>query len=223
MTASTLLPVTASSRKKLKAAVERYEMQISLELDDWLAGRGLEDGAVSGARLGEVDDPFPEHEAYKGWLVIPYLDKDGEPLTMRFRRPDWYGSEDRAKYKSLPHDPARLYNIRAIHSAAGAEMHVTEGELDALILEQAGYPAVAIPGANNFKPHHARMLAGFTEIYLWPDGDKAGAELAATMSKYLRDSLIVLTLPNGEDVNSLYLKGGEAALESTVKEWGNGE
>lgn len=208
----------------MRAAVERYEMTISQELDAWLATeRGLADETVGGFRLGEVDDPFPEHEQYKGWMVIPYLDKDGDPLTIRFRRPDWYGSEDRAKYKTLPHDPARMFNIKAIHEATGSEIHVTEGEIDTMILAQAGYPAIAIPGANSFKPHHARMLAGFTEVYVWPDGDKAGAEFANTLSKYLRDSLIVLTLPKGGDVNSLYLEGGKAALESTVKEWGNGE
>lgn len=224
MTADSLLPVTKSARKKLKAAVQRYEMTISSELDDWLVSeRGLSDEQVAGARLGEVDDPFPEHEQYKGWMVIPYLDKDGEPLTVRFRRPDWYGSTDRAKYKTLSHDPARMFNIGAIHRATGSEIHVTEGEIDALILEQAGYPAVAIPGANSFKSHHARMLAGFSEVYVWPDGDKAGAEFASALGKFLRDSLIVLTLPNGEDVNSLYLEGGKAALESTVKEWGNDE
>lgn len=144
-------------------------------------------------------------------LVIPYLDKDGKSLQLRFRcledhdhRAAFHG-----KYNSVAGDPVRMYGVQSIHRAAG-EIHVTEGELDRLVLEQLGLPAVAIPGAALWRGHHRVMLAGFNKVWVWGDPDDAGADFTNKITRSLGKAKGVV-LRDG-DVNETYLKGGAAAI-----------
>lgn len=216
-----MLPLTVFQRKTMAAVVSHYEQAVTAELAEWLMDRGLTEETSRGNRLGEVRDPFPGHEAMRGWLCIPYLDKDGKPLTVRFRRPDWLGMDNGPKYRSLPNDPARMYNIGAIHRAVRDHeeiLHLTEGELDALILQQCGFPAVAVPGATSFKGRHRVMLAGFSKVLIWGDGDEAGARMVASISKMMRQAVPIM-LPRGQDVTDVYAGGGREALVDLIERW----
>ncbi|MGL5852634.1 MAG: toprim domain-containing protein [Phycicoccus sp.] len=149
-------------------------------------------------------------------VVLPYLDRDRRPLTMRFRciedhdhRAHFHG-----KYNSLTGDPARVFNIGAIFRADD-EIHVTEGEFDAMVLNKLDLPAVAIPGAKAWRPHHRDMLGGFSRVYVWADPDDAGAEFAAKVASSMRTAIKV-QLRDG-DVTELFLAGGENAIRSLIK------
>ncbi|MEU7570356.1 toprim domain-containing protein [Micromonospora sp. NPDC049240] len=144
-------------------------------------------------------------------LAIPYLDKDGKALSIRFRCMEEHDHRDHfhGKYNTVKDEPARMYNIGSLFRA-GDEIHVTEGEFDAVILNKIGLPAVALPGANNFKPRHRRMLAGFSRVWVWGDPDDAGAEFTNKITRALRQAKGV-RLRDG-DVTDTYLKGGAEAL-----------
>jgi len=212
-----LRPLSAAERMMLEGAVSRYQDGLTGEAVRYLTGRGLTREVVDGFRLGVVSDPMPAHARYAGWLSIPYLRYDGLPVSIRFRciRPGC-DHEGHGKYMSLPGEPSRMFNVGAIHNADDT-IHVCEGELDAIVLAQIGLYAVAIPGANGWRPHHRRMLAGFSKVYVWGDPDPAGAEFTATVCGSLRGAARAVQLSVG-DVTETYLQGGAEALLELVQE-----
>ncbi len=53
--------------------------------EDWFESRGFSPETVKEFRLGVVENPLPDHERYEGKLCIPYLDRAGRVLKVRFR------------------------------------------------------------------------------------------------------------------------------------------
>jgi DNA primase len=210
-----LQPLSASQRESLEEAVTSYEAAVTPAAAAYLKARGLTKAEAVTFRLGVVADPFPGHERFRGRLVIPYLDRDGKPLTVRFRCMSDHDHREfgHGKYMSMTDDPSRVFNVRAIHQA-GDEIHVTEGEFDAIILSKIGLPAVAIPGAKAWKGHHRRMLAGFSRVYVWGDPDDAGAEFVQKVTRSLRSAKGVRL--RGGDVTDTYLAGGADALLALI-------
>ena len=219
-----LQPLTRSQVETLTAAATSYHEAIWLA-DDYLAARGISQASAGTAQLGVVTDPAPGHERFTGWLSIPYLgvSQDGEDQcwSIRFRCLERHSCKDHGhgKYQTVSGEKSRLYNARAILSATDS-LHVAEGELDAIVLNQCGLPAVAVPGANNWKYHYTRLMAGFSKVYVWGDPDAAGAEFVSTVCNAVRNSAAVkLTLG---DVNETYVQGGYAAVREAMEavRWG---
>ena len=199
MPAEGLQPITDSKLSTLKEAVRRYHSAAFLA-EEWFDARGVSEESRNTFRLGLCEDPIPGHEQYEGMICIPYLDSIGRVLKVRFRRL----SGDGPKYMDLPHEHSRMFNTKAILNA-DRELHATEGEIDAIILEQLGYHAVALPGATQWQKHHPKMLAGFERIYAWGDPDSAGAEFNERILTSMRQAQAVKL---NEDVNDLFLSAG---------------
>jgi len=200
----------------LETAVASYENQLTAGAAIYLQNRGVDQEVATTFRLGCVTDPVPGHGKYRGMLAIPYLDKDGHPLTIRFRclREHDHRANGHGKYNSMFEDPSRVYNIKAIFDAKD-EIHITEGEFDTMILTKVGLPAVAIPGAHGWQYHHRRMLAGFSRVYVWGDPDDAGAEFVTKVVASMRTAKGV-SLKVGY-VTETYLQGGAEALLALIK------
>lgn len=210
-----LRPLSGSQRETLREAVESYEVALTAAAASHLVKRGVTKETARTFRLGSVLDPAPGHSRFTGFLALPYLDKDGEPVSLRFRciAEHDHRSFGHGKYMSMTDEPARVFNIRAIHEAArgsSGEIHVTEGEFDAIVLNQLGLPAVAIPGASGFQGHHRRMLAGFNRAWIWGDPDDAGAEFTAKVCRMMRSAKGV-RLEVG-DVSETFSAGGAEAI-----------
>lgn len=209
-------PLSTSQRAMLEEAVEAYETELLLDdgAAQYLSDRGLSPATVTRQRFGVVgDEPHPGHEKFKGMVAIPYLDRHGYPLTIRFRCIENHNHRDlfHGKYASVKHDDPRLYNIRAIHEAdSEAVLDITEGEFDAAILQQIGLHAIALPGANLWRGSFRRMVWGFNQIRVWADPDEAGAEMTQRLTKSLRQAKPVRL--KGGDVTDIYLNGGADAL-----------
>lgn len=200
----------------MEEATAKYQGLVTPEVARYLMDRGIEQGVASTFRLGAVEEPIPGHDMFHGRLAIPYI-VAGHPVTIRFRclRDHDCKTSNCPKYLPIPDEPTRMYNVSAITRAA-YDIDVTEGELDALVLEQLGYPAVAIPGVHNWKSHHRRMLAGFSKVRVWGDGDQAGAEFGNKITKALRQAKVV-RVPKGEDVTSLLLRDGAEAIHDLIE------
>jgi hypothetical protein len=205
-----LLPLTDSQRELLQEATGRYQASMTARAEDWLAARGLGEGTVFTARIGVVDDPLPGHEPYRGWLAIPYI-ADGHPVSLRFRCLRDHDHSGHGKYMSLPDEAVRIYQATPAREISTV-VHIAEGELDALVLAQAGLPAVGVPGAHSWRPRHTRLLSGCPEIRSWGDPDKAGIEFNTHICKQLRQAKPVRLDPAIGDVTETFLRGGTEAL-----------
>lgn len=214
-----LLPLSDSQMEELEEAVSLYQSQLTVDAARFLHNRGIDRELASTFRLGVVGDPMPGHARFQNWLAIPYLDREGRPLTVRFRcllehshREYYHG-----KYMSLEDDPPRTFNVKAVFNAEDT-LHITEGEFDAMILEKIGLSAVAVPGASLWKSRHRRMMAGFQRIFVWGDPDEAGAEFSRKITKQLVRAKTV-RLRDG-DVTDTYRAGGAEALLDLLPEEG---
>lgn len=219
-----LQPLSASQREAAEEATSTYQAVLmgddaARQVAVHLHARGIDPQTASTFRLGVVNDPFPGHGKFVGFLSIPYLDRNGKALGLRFRcvQEHDHRAAFHGKYMSEPEAPVRMFNIRAVHEARD-EIHVTEGELDAMILNKIGLPAVAIPGAVLWRNHHRRMLAGFSRVWVWGDPDDAGAEFTQKVTRSLRQAKGV-RLRDG-DVTDTYLKANKDpnALLELIKE-----
>lgn len=210
-----LRPHSASQRETLDEATASYQAAVTANAARYLLARGIDRQTAHMFRLGVVADPAPGHARFAGFLAIPYLDRDSRALSLRFRCMQTHEHRDHGhgKYMSVTDEPARMFHIAAIHQADD-EIHLCEGELDAVILNRIGLPAVAVPGVNAWRAHHRRMLAGFSKVWVWADPDDAGADLANRVTRALRSAKAVRL--RGGDVTDTYLRGGAADLRALI-------
>lgn len=107
-------------------------------------------------------------------------------------------------------DKPRLYNTHAL-TRYSRDMAITEGELDAITAELCGVPTVGVPGAQMWKSHFRELFLGYRNVNILSDGDEAGMDFARQVAKTLPNARII-PMPDGEDVNSLVVTRGKAAL-----------
>ena len=80
---------------------------------------------------------------------------------------------------------------------------------------RAGFTAVGLPGANNWKHYYSRVLDGWDKIMLFCDGDNAGREMAKNISREL-DNVFPVFMPDNQDVNDVFLTEGADGLRRRV-------
>lgn len=217
-------PLSASFRKTLASAVEAYAAQVEIAIP-YLVSRGLDETVVAAHRLGFVAEPMAGHERFSKHLVIPYFTVTGNVCGMRFRKIDDITTGNGPKYQGLDGVDTRLYNLGVMSDPLISRVTITEGEIDAITLTACGYPAVAVPGAANWKPHHPRVFEGFEDIPVMADGDsvnektgkRAGHEFAQKVAASLPSGRVIY-LPEGEDVNSVFVKKGQSGIDELFKE-----
>lgn len=201
-----------SLKNTLQEASLLYAAQVG-EVEDYLDSRGIPLETAMRYRLGYVRDPYStSHDLYTGRLSIPYLTRAGV-VNMRFRCIEAHNCKDlrHGKYMGLPKLATPIYNVEALFSKASA-LVVSEGEIDALVsTELVGVPAIGLPGANGWKSFYSNCLADFREVVVVGDGDPAGREMVAKLTDEIDQSRGVV-LPDGHDINSLYLEAGPFAV-----------
>jgi DNA primase len=201
--------LTYSQKKHLQEAVEKYNQNLSLA-EDYLLQRGLTLKDGNRYLLGVVTDPLPGHELYKDRLVIPYITRTGI-VDIRFRSMD----NTEPKYLGLPGASTHLFNVSALFRADDW-IAVCEGEIDTITLDtKVGFPTIGVPGANNWKKHYYKLLADFERIIIFADGDQAGQDFARQLAKEL-GTVTIISMPEGEDVNSIYVAKGADYFKSKV-------
>lgn len=192
----------------LAARAAHYQQQV-IGAREYLQGRGLGVATCEAARLGYVGDPYPGDEQYQGRLAIPHANADGVVTGIRFRRLN--GGEP--KYTSRSGERFNIYNLSGV--AGAREAHIAEGELDTLSLVECGLAACGMPGASYWKDWMSLAFAGCERVFVWADGDEAGDRLAEAVTDSLQQAVRV-TVPRGEDVNSLLVEGGAACVTGLI-------
>lgn len=200
-----------SQRQFLLQATQRYAAKINLA-EEYLASRQLSVDEASIFHLGVVDEPLPGHEPYKGRLAIPYITPSGV-VDIRFR--SMHGEDP--KYMGLVGAKTTMFNTQACF-VADKYICVTEGEFDCIMMSvKTQHPTIGIPGANNWKPHYAKILDDFDVVIVLADGDSAGLEFGKKISREL-GNVNIISMPDGEDVNSMMIKQGSEWLDERIRE-----
>jgi len=190
-----------SQKELLGQATQKYAANI-YQAEAYLKSRGITMEAARLARLGVVAEPEVGHEAFTGRLSIPYITKSGV-VDLRFRS---LNPAVEPKYMGMTGADTKMYNVLDIDKANNY-IGVCEGELDTITLSACvGIPCVGVPGANSWKKHYTRLLADFERIFVFADGDQPGTEFARSLAREL--PVTIVQLPEGEDVNSAYVKFG---------------
>ncbi len=190
-----------SQKELLGKAAAKYAANI-YQAEDYLASRGITREAARLARLGVVVEPEIGHEAFIGRLSIPYITKTGV-VDLRFRS---LNPAVEPKYMGMTGAETKMYNVLDIDKA-GDWIGICEGELDTVTLSACvGIPCIGVPGANSWKKHYTRLLADFERVFVFSDGDQPGKEFAINLSREL--PVTVVQMPDGEDVNSCYVRYG---------------
>lgn len=203
-------------------AATSYHEQLASDTNAqaYLSSRAIDRNAASTFRLGVVRQALVGHERYTGRLAIPFLTPAGVVnFVFRCLIPNCEGCKAKpedgghGKYLAAIGDRT-LYNVGDL-STDSQTIHITEGELDALTLSMAGFPAVGVGGIDGWKDFYPICFADFAEVFVWGDGDRAGRKFARRMEKELKARPVAV--PNGEDVNSVYVRAGTAGLRALVE------
>lgn len=125
-------------------------------------------------------------DALGGMVSIPYL-VSGHPVAIRGRTwpmteedfCHWQGETYKTppgKYKTCAGTKARLFNTDAAWDTN--TLVLCEGELDAIVLTEAGFPAVGVPGAGSWQDGWDDYLTHVRRALLVFDRDQAGEKAA---------------------------------------------
>ena len=192
----------------LTETANKYAKALDHQTASYLLGRGITKEAAGTFLLGTVNEPAPGHEHAVGCLSIPYRTPTGV-VGIKFRKVDG-GSP---KYLWPTGQKVGLYNVVDIHDSSDV-IAICEGELDSLVMSAlVNVPAVGIAGVSQWKPWFPKMFEGFDRIVIFADNDlkedgrNPGMELAKRIKEDL-DKAVVISLPENQDVNQVYLDGG---------------
>lgn len=207
-----------SHKEFLTAAATRYAQDLAgSPAQEYLESRGVPLSAGLIARLGWTGSPEPGHEQYSGMLAIPYWTASGVE-AMKFRVID---GRSGPRYLWPAGQKSRLYNTESVLSGKNYVL-VCEGELDTVVAHYVcGLNSVGIAGVQHWKPHHPRVLKGFSNVLIVTDNDdkedgsNPGQELASRISRDIPWARNI-SLPRGFDITDLVVNSGKHALASLV-------
>jgi DNA primase len=201
----------SSLQKESLERAAKYYSNVIHEAEDYLAERGISLEVARKVGLGVVLDPVTGHEQYENRLSIPYITRTGV-VDLRFRSMD----TSEPKYMGLSGASTHLYNVKSFGRATN-QIFVCEGEIDTITLDYVvGLPSVGVPGVNNWKKHYTKLLADFDRVFLFADGDQAGHEFSKSLTREL-GNVTTIQMPDGEDVNSMYIKHGAEYFNNKVR------
>ena len=142
-------------------------------------------------------------------IRIPYFAAErGPEPAIRFRvaltGPDHYRWRNGSR--------ARLYGLARLADAHKAgSVTLVEGETDCFTLWSAGFPALGLPGATNWKEDRdAPLLDGVAKIYVVIEPDRGGNQVLSWLAKsHIRDRVRLVRLDGFKDPSALYLDAPE--------------
>lgn len=202
-------------RAKLKTTtldpslVDQYHTQIPDRIVTYLKEeRGLTDESITKFKIGWDGKS----------ITIPVFDHEGKLINIRHRRDP--KKNDGNKMWNEPGGKAALFNISAIEEANqnNTGLLIGEGEFDAIVATQHGFPAVTgTAGANTFKKEWLKHFEGISPIYICYDTDQVGNEGAEKVAVLFGKRAKIVFLPqisDGKvDISNFFIQQGKSASE----------
>lgn len=196
---------------------------------DWLRQvRGIDDETIERLQLGYVqshvykfkndkkdEDPKWEHIRGKGWVCFPRIDGD-KVVAVKMR-----SIVEKAFSQVNNMDGKALFNVDAVNPLE--PVYLTEGELDACVLEMCGFRAVSCPSANAEITTESRIKLKLAErIFLAGDNDGGvGSDYMKKLYRELGENTHVLTWPDGcKDANDFLRVNYKNDIEAARRQIG---
>jgi hypothetical protein len=167
-------------------------------LGDYSKEKGLTEDFLRGLGLKEVT--YQDKPAVR----IPYPDKEGQEVAVRFR----VSLDGAEKFRWRSGDKPRPYGLGLLVEARKADYVVlVEGESDCHTLWFYDIPALGIPGASNWRDGWATFLDGIEKIYAVIEPDQGGDTLREKLTgcEAIRERLHLLELGEHKDPSALHL------------------
>lgn len=144
-------------------------------------------------------DPTLKDIIDKGWIVFPCIEGD-RVVSLKYR------SIVRKAFARQPGMMTALFNVDTIDPLE--PLYITEGEPDAIVLEQAGYRAISLPNSTwKLTPDMRDKIKNAGRIVLAGDGDFVGTQAMEKLWAELGDDTFLLRWPEGfKDANALWKK-----------------
>lgn len=203
---------------QLSEVIDEYAEQLSRSPTgrEWLSGRGITQ--AERFRLGWVGQPVNGHERFRGGIVIPYVARLGRVMVAKVRH-----TREGVKHKYGTFPSGRRVHPYNVAASDAAYPIVVEGEFDAMILSQLGYPAVALPGATTWDRAWRWLFRDAELVTVIGDSDKAGRNMAGRVLGDLSQLVPVreVRIPpikdvEKADVNDVFLHGGADAIKELL-------
>lgn len=220
---STFQPVQKTDKKKLVIPLSKYYpleqgLTNSKEAQAWLlkergiiydVAKQLHIGyrRVLGDIAGDKNRDISDH----GWLAFPYLDGSGNVAGIKYRS---------MARKVFCHQPGMSAGIFGMETIDPLEvLFVTEGEFDALCLQQAGFRAISLPSASyKLSPDQKDRIMEASQIILAGDTDATGQESMQRLWNDFQERTHLLTWPGGwKDANEVFLQMAGGNVEAFRK------
>lgn len=110
-------------------------------------------------------------DSLQDMITIPYH-AAGNVAQIRGRAWPYDKNDKKPKYKTCGGDNARLFNSDLTWDLD--EITICEGEFDALVMTQLGFPSVGVPGAQSWQEGWNGYLSNMKRVWLLYDRDEAG-------------------------------------------------
>ena len=189
---------------------------------------GMTDQQLVDAGLIVKRDDGSTYDRFRGRVIFPILDRRGRAVAFGGRIMD--ANAKAAKYLNSPetdlfHKGSLLYalNMAQVAARAGQPLVVTEGYMDVIVINQAGFEGAVAPlGTALTELQIAELWKITPEAVLCFDGDNAGARAATRAAERALPMLKAgvglrfATLPQGEDPDSLVQAKGVKAFQDIL-------
>lgn len=178
------------------------------DLSDRLIAKGFSLKDQDGAGLRTTSDDGRAYPLFWDRLMVPY-EQRGYVVTLRGKQLS--GNMIQAKNTSI-------YLFGVDNLLGHREVYICEGEMDAMLLDQLGYPACAVPGAGSFQEHWKPWFENALRVFIVLDADDAGNKGALKIQQMLGEKakIVELPVPDGEvstDVGEYFLRDGHTKAE----------
>jgi len=141
---------------------------------------------------------------FTGRIIVPYINRDN---VVALRGKQIGGNWLQTRGISLG-----LFASDNIRAQKG-DVYICEGEFDTMYLDQLGYPAVGVPGADTFQEGWSTWFEGARRVFVVLDADDAGRQGAEKIKGMLgaKARLVELPVPEDEDstdIQEYFLRDG---------------
>lgn len=210
--------------------VEHFHLGYSLDSWDalvkWANALGYEqDDLIATGLVAQQEGKNSVYDRFRGRLMFPIWNELGKVVGFSARVLD--PEAKTAKYVNSPESDffqkgQILYAFNFARSALKDFGHaiICEGQLDVIACHRAGLVNAVAAQGTAFTEMHARLLKkSVSNVILCFDADTAGGKAAERSICILNAagfSVSVVTLPEGEDPDSIFRKGGPEGLRQVM-------